>query len=365
MRIALILPMPSPYHNPVFERVARKYGNDFFVLFMTKIEPNRSWKLDTPKFNHYFLKENYKSKTNSGGTVYVHNNYDVLQKLKQFNPDIVITRGFNPTALYGWLYAKLFQKKHIPKTDGWKVSEKNLSFAHRLIRKIVYGTSQAYIAASINSTKLYLSYGVDKNKIFKSHLCTDNRKFENNNTFEDREYDLMFSGRFVDRKLPLLFAEIASKIAQKIPNIKVLILGEGPLKEQFFHKLEENNINFHYAGFVQQDELPQYYAKSKLFLFPTKQDPWGVVANEAMASGTPVLTTPFAGIINDLLIDGKNGYILDIDSTLWSEKATKLLQNESLWIKFSNNAKESVAEFTFDNAAQGIIDACEYVYVKK
>jgi len=365
MRVALILPMPSPYHNPVFERVAQKYGDDFLVLFMTKKEPNRSWNLDTPRFNHYFLKESYKkTESNKVGIKYRHNNYDVFCKLKQFNPDIVITRGFNFTALYAWIYSKLFRKKHIPMTDGWRESEKHLSFVHRLVRKIVYRTSQAFIAASVNSIKLYLSYGISKDRIFKSHLCTNNGKFENNNSFEDREYDLMFSGRFVDQKMPLFFAEVVSKVGQKIPNVKVLILGDGPLKEEFFSKLEECNIDFHYAGFVQQDELPLYYAKSKLFLFPTEIDAWGVVANEAMASGTPVLTSRFAGIIDDLLIDGKNGYVLDIDSTLWSEKATMLLQNKSHWIAFSHNAIESVSEFTFDNAAQGIIDACEYVYAK-
>ncbi len=363
MKIALILSMPAPYHNPVFERIGKKFGDDFLVIFMTKIEPNRSWKLDTPKFNHYFLKENYKEiKRKNGSIIYKHNNIDVLSKLKEFNPDVIITRGFNITALYAWAYAKLFRKKHIPMTDGWKESERMLSFFHRLVRKVVYKTSQAFIAASIKSEQLYLSYGVEKEKIFKSHLCVDNMKFKNNVSFEDREYDLMFSGQMIDRKLPFFFLDIALNIAKEKPNLKVLILGNGALKDEFLAKLEKNNIDYDYPGFVQQDELPQYFANTKLFLFTTQKDPWGIVANEAMASGTPVLTTPFAGIIDDLLINNRNGYILDINSTLWSKKAIELLQNKSLWNNFSDNAKEDVSKFTFNNSAQGIIDAARYAY---
>ena len=364
MKIALVLAMPAPYHNPVFEKVAKKYSDDFFVLFMTKAEPNRSWKLDTPSFNHCYLKENIKDASSSSNISYRHNNYDIFYKLKQFNPDIVITRGFNLTAIYAWAYTKIFRKKHIPKTDGWKESERELTFMHRLVREIVYKTSQAFIAASVNSEKLYLSYGVNKEKIFRSPLCVDNKKFENNVPFDDREYDIMFSGQMIDRKLPFFFVDIALKIAKEKPDLKVLILGNGPLKDKFLSELMQNNIDFDYPGFVQQDELPQYFANTKLFLFPTQKDPWGVVANEAMASGTPVLSTHFTGIIDDLLIDGKNGYILDIDSTLWSKKAIKLLHNKSLWKAFSDNAKVEVAKFTFDNASQGIIDACKYTYEK-
>ena len=358
--------MPSPYHNPVFERVAEKYGDDFLVLFMTTVEPDRAWKLNIPKFNHHFLKENYSDEMGQVmGTGYKHNNYDVFSELKQFNPDIVITRGFNLTIIYAWLYTIIFRKKHIPKTDGWIESEKHLSFVHRLVRKVIYKTSHAFIAASENSINLYLSYGIKRDKIFKSHLCAENSRFENNNSFDDREYHLMFSARFVKQKMPLFFAEIASKIAKQIPNLKILILGDGSLKKEFFAKLDEYCIDYHCPGFVQQDELPKYFSNSKLFLFTTEIDAWGVVANEAMASGVPVFSTYFAGIKDDLLIDGENGYILDIDSDLWSKKAIKLLNNKSDWKSLSDNAKESVNEFTFDHAAQGIIDACEYVYTKK
>ena len=360
MKVVLITNIPAPYRVPIYNEIAKKFGDNFLVIFAAKKEPNRKWEISEMKFKHLFLKENFLSK--SDGYNYIHNNIEILSILKQVNPDVIITTGFNPTHIYGWLYSVLYKKKHIPMTDGWIISEKNLSIIHKIIRKIVFKTSHAFIGASINSIKLYTSYGVPMEKIFQSHLCIDNKRFENNKTFEQRKYDIMFSGQFIDIKSPLFFVDIAIKLSKKINNLHVLILGDGPLKDELISKLNENNIQYHYAGFVSQEELPEYYSNSKLLLFPTKIDAWGIIVNEAMASGTPVLTTPYAGVINDLLIDGKNGYILDFNVDKWVNKIENILNNQTLWETLSMNAKNRVQEFNFINAANGIINAIEYAY---
>ncbi len=357
MKIALITNIPTPYRLPIYEKIHKKYGNDFLVLFAANSESNRSWKFSSLNFNHLFLKENVKVKKD--GFNYIHNNIDVFQELKKFNPVVIITTGFNPTHLYGWLYAKLNGVKHICMTDGWLESEKKLSFIHKFVRKIVFKSSHAFIGAGKNSLNLYRSYGIDENKLFQSHLCIDNELFNSDKSFKDRKYDVMFSGQFTERKIPFLFAEVVEKISKEFLNLKVLILGDGPLKQDFLNRLKTSGIDYHYAGFVSQEKLPKYYSNAKILLFSTSHDAWGIVVNEAMASGTPVITTPFAGVVNDLLINQLNGYVLDIDSRVWSKKVIEILRSQDLWKKLSQNAKESVIEFNFDNAAKGIIDACE------
>lgn len=362
MKLVIVTNIPVPYRLPIYEHLNNKYKNNFLVIYCSQRESNRKWNLDDFKFNHLFLKENVKAKKD--GFNFVHNNPDVFIELKKYNPDAIITTGFNPTHLYSWIYAKLFRKKHICMTDGWIYSEKNLSMVHKIIRKIIFKSSSAFIGASKNSLDLYRSYNIVEEKLFQSHLCVDNKKFKNQFRFNDREYDLMFSGQFIDRKLPLFFADVAYKVSKSIKNLKILILGDGPLKKEFFTKLDSLGLHYHYAGFVTQTELPQLYANAKLFLFPTKVDAWGVVVNEAMASGTPVVTTPFAGVINDLLIDKENGLILPINTTLWSEEIKKTLTSEKVWNNLSKNSIKAVQVFNFDAATKGIIDASEYSYAK-
>lgn len=359
MKVVVVTNIPAPYRIPVFDILRKKLDEKLTVVYCAKSEPNRNWKIRHLGFQHVFLKENMIPKKD--GFNYVHNNIEILKHLKSIDPDIVITTGFNPTHIYAWLYTLFFKKKHITMTDGWIGSEKNLTLLHKFLRKLVYKTSEAFIGASKNSVELFKLYGIKKEKIFISSLCIENDKFSNEKSFKERKYDLMFSGQFIERKMPLFFAEIVSKVSKFIPDIKVLVLGEGPLKNKFFMKLKENHIDFHYAGFVSQEDLPSYYANAKFLLFPTKLDAWGIVVNEALASGTPVITTQYAGVVNDLLIHEINGFVLESDSDIWSKKIVEILSNEKAWANLSKNAKLSVERYNYYNAAEGILNACKFV----
>lgn len=358
MKFAIVTNIPAPYRIPIYNILAEKYGDNFLVIYCARKEANRSWNLDDFRFNHTYLKE--KTKAKGDGFNFVHNNPDIFKKLRSFKPDVVITTGYNPTHLYAWFYALLNGKKHIPMTDGWQGSERNLSFLHRLVRRLVFFTSKAFIGAGENSIRLFGSYGVKRERIFKSHLCIDNERFMRRGEERERNHHLMFSGQFLDIKLPFLFAEICKKVKESIPELKVLLLGSGPLKEEFLGRLDEYGIDYDYPGFISQEELPGYYSSSKLFLFTTITDAWGIVANEAMASGMPVLVTPHAGVVNDLVLDGENGFILEAKPELWAERAVELLTDSEMYKSFSERARERVVEFNFQAAAEGISQAFEY-----
>src|SRR5690606_1507525 len=119
-----------------------------------------------------------------------------------------------------------------------------------------------------------------------------------------KKYDLLFCGQFVYRKNPEFFTNLSIQLAKKLPDIKILLIGNGPIKDYCISELQINKIDFFDAGFVQPSEIIKYYNSSKLLIFPTKKDAWGLVANEALASGMPVLVSSVAGVSNELVIDG-------------------------------------------------------------
>ena len=167
----------------------------------------------------------------------------------------------------------------------------------------------------------------------------------------------MFSGRFIDLKLPFFFVEIAKQVKENLGYCRVLILGSGVLKEEIFLKLDEYGIEYDYPGFVETKKLPEYYAKAKIFLFPTQNDTWGVVANEAMAAGLPVITCKDAGVAHDLVINDQTGYVLPIDKNMWAEKVIAILKDQSLYERLSANAWQHVQQYNFHNAANGVTRA--------
>ena len=107
--------------------------------------------------------------------------------------------------------------------------------------------------------------------------------------------------------------------------------------------------------------MPEIYQQSSIFIFPSSNDPWGLVANEALASGLPVLVSKFAGCSDELVIDGYNGFVFDnFDLNIWIEKIKYLLSDTNIINKFSDNSKKSVTSYNYNNAAQGIISAIKH-----
>ena len=349
--IAFITNIPAPYREPVHEMVSDYFKGEYTVIYCSKLEPNRSWKFDYGNYNKIFLTEN------SSG--YIHNNPSVWLKLNKLKPKVVITSGYNPTMLYAFIWCMLYGATHICFTDGTLKSEQSLSFLHRLIRKIVFSRTKAFIGPGKGSKALYESYKIPEEKIFTSHLAVQNSKFKSV-ALTEKKFSIMFSGQLVDRKMPLFFAKVANRIKEKIGTCPVLVLGNGELKSELIKFLTDHNITYEYPGFIDQTMLPLYYSKTKVFLFPTKNDPWGIVVNEAMAAGLPVITCESAGVANDLVINNVNGYILPLDVEVWADHVIKLLNDLNLYDNFSSKAFSHVQNYNHQSAANGIIDAVNF-----
>ncbi|MGZ8557707.1 MAG: glycosyltransferase family 4 protein [Chitinophagaceae bacterium] len=348
LNVVLITNIPAPYREKFHELIADQFQNNYTVIYCAESEGDREWKFKLGNYKKIFLAKFNKST--------VHNNRRIWGELTKLNPDVVITDGFYPTMLYAFSWCMLKKKKHLIFTDGTLQSENHLSIIHTLVRKIVFSKTKSFIGVSEGARDLYKSYDIKENRFFRSYLCVDNSLFKKI-PFADKEYDLMFSGRFIDLKLPFFFIEIAKQVKQKLGYCRVLILGSGILKEEMLQKLEEYGIEYDYPGFVETKNIPEYYSKAKVFLFPTKNDTWGVVANEAMAAGLPVITCENAGVAHDLVIHNQTGYVLPIDKNIWSEKITGILKDQSLYERLSSNAWQHVQKYNFRNAAMGVTQA--------
>ncbi len=358
MKIVIVTQAPTPYRDPVHAKVSQIEGDEVTMIYCSYKEPIRQWNVDSPIQHAIFLKENFTKKKD--GFNFVHNNPDVWKHLNKINPDVVVTTGFSPTHLYSWLWTTTHGKKHIIFMDGWKYSESFLTKKHRIIRKMVYAKTHAFVGPGINTADLYKTYGAQDEQIFISHLCANNELFNIHKSFDEREYDVMFAGRFHELKRPFFFVDVVAEMKKIRPHTKALLIGGGPLEEELMQMMEKHEIDYYYPGFIQPDQLPLYYSNARMLFFPTQNDAWGLVANEALASGAPVFVTPYAGLINDLVRHEYNGFIMDYDRKLWAEKALYLLDHPEIWLRFSNNSIESVQPYNYDNAAKGLHAACRY-----
>ena len=359
MRIALITNTPPPYRVPIFEQLARMRGLDFHAVFCARREPNRAWDLPEMAFTHHFLRERFYTV----GDRYVHDNPDVIPLLIRLKPDLVITDGFNPTHLYAFIVARVRRWAHVAMTDGTLRSEQSLSLTHRLVRRIVFRRTQAFIAASEGGQKLFRSYDVRPEACFYSWLCVDNRCFLPASIKPRPDYDFIFCGRFEPAKDPLFALAVARDTARRLQRkTRLLFVGSGSLDTMLRAQADKERtfVDTHFYGFARQAELPRLYQSARVFLFPTHGDVWGVVANEACAAGLPVIVSPEAGVAGELVMNDVNGYVRRRDVTLWADAAQQLLTDPKLWRRFSVCSLQRVRRYQFDSATRGIIDACTF-----
>ena len=93
----------------------------------------------------------------------------------------------------------------------------------------------------------------------------------------------------------------------------LVLLGDGPLKSDLCRLISDLRLDacVHLPGFKQYHELPVYYGLASAFVHASTTEQWGLVVNEAMASGLPVLVSNRCGCAQDLVKEGVNGFTFD------------------------------------------------------
>ena len=189
------------------------------------------------------------------------------------------------------------------------------------------------------------------------------KKFQSNQLSTTKIFDFIFCSRLEKEKNPEFAVQVALLTASRLgKKCRLLFVGSGSL-EASLKKLAtqyRDSLEIVIHGFATQSELPALYRSAKLFLFPTQADVWGIVVNEACAGGLPIITTPYAGVVNELVINNKNGYVRDLNVHMWVNCSTELLINPKLYSNFSQHSLSLVAPYNFSTASDGIKRAIFY-----
>ena len=169
---------------------------------------------------------------------------------------------------------------------------------------------------------------------------------------------ILHVGRLVmEKNLDLLINE-AHSIVNKQPNARFLIVGKGPSEEYYKNAVKMKGLEeyFIFAGFVDNRELPDYYAAADVLAFPSKFDTQGLVVLEAMACGTPAVV-PKKSAAEELVEEGKNGYTFS-EPVDFREKILLAIEKKK---EMSESARERAA--LYDKA--GMVLKLEELYKAK
>ena len=366
MDYLIISDIPTPWREPVFERVYQKLAGAVQVVYFKNNEKRRLWTFKMGSHPKTVLR----SITLTVGDTERFLNPGIVPFLLRRRPRVALVFACikDPSGWLAMVLCRLLGTKVALLDDSWLERDRGVGRLRRWARRLVYNRlGDAFVGTSRQTLAMFRHYNgrILDEQCFLSHLVADNGYFATRLAGQqlERRFDVMFSGRIVKLKNPAFFAEVCAGIKARLGECRVLIIGEGEeaLKAQMRHIFGQHGVSFEFAGFIQHAALPDYYAQSRLLLLPTSRDCWGVVINEAMVAGTPVITTEWTAAAGELVLHERNGYVLPLDVQAWVSAACDLLSSQSRWESFSQCARQTVKDFNYDRAAAGILDAFAYL----
>ncbi len=284
--------------------------------------------------------------------------------IKEFNPDFSIINGY--VGVVQTEAIKYCQKHKIPYAiesdtplnipgNPLKAMAKKIYLKSILANKYCYG----FPGGSLQKENL-VYYGIPEEKNFIMPMSVSSiRLLKENSSIAEKDilknelgikdkFTFLFVGRLEEVKNVELLITAFGQLKKANPNISLLIVGDGSLRQSLERQVEENDIrDVFFKGYVVFPEIVKYYKASDVFVLPSTYEPWGLVVNEAMTLGLPVIVSSDVGCRKDLVEDGINGFIFESNNMVDLQRKMELIYKSGLDI-YSDNAYKRIKKWNYN-----------------
>ncbi len=249
----------------------------------------------------------------------------------------------------------------------------------RLLRKALmrwfYGICDACLYIGSRNRDFYRSLGVPERRLFFVPYSVDNAAFfsatERSRALRDATRAelgvadgiplILFASKLTSRKRPADLLLAYESLRASGVAAALVYIGDGSERGDLEREVREKAIpDVHFVGFKNQTELPRYLAASNVFVLPSTDEPWGLIINEAMCAGLPVITTTEVGAAADLVQDGHTGFAYSagcVDEL--AAALRKVLENEDLRRQLGSAARDCIGRWGYAQCIEGLRAALE------
>jgi glycosyltransferase involved in cell wall biosynthesis len=323
MRVALLTNMIPPYRLPQLEALQCRVG-ELHVFLSTRMENDRKrwhWEVDWGKLSVTVQRcvswnGHYRDPLGFDRQLQIHCPYDTLQQLKRYAPDVVIAVELGVRSAQAALYRRLNRDSSLLIWAGLSEhTERAWGLARRTLRKRILSAADGVMVNGESGARYIRGFRLPDNRIFRVTPAHDIQLFSKRSGPRPARsaIRLLHCGALSPRKGIVRFMRILLAWAARNTNrtIEVCWLGDGPERSQLESMALPLNLSQRFLGHLTYQELPEIYADADAFFFPTLMDEWGLVVNEAMAMGLPVLGSIYSQAVEELVEDGVTGWTVD------------------------------------------------------
>ena len=310
-RPAILTNVVAPYRKPLYEALAREMD---VAIFTGGVEGNRaSWGDLASQVRGAVVKKSWGftwtiERRGAGQTPdrrYLHANPGVLADLVRFSPDVVVTNEMGPRTMMALLYGLCAGVPVFVWWGGTLHTERRISPARQALRRLIVRWVRHWFSYGKTSTEYLRLLKVPADRIVELQNCVDDRLYR---TPVAPAYSptprpvLLHVGQLNRRKGVAELLEAAARLQAKGAIFSLLLVGGGPDEKSLKADVERLGLrNVTFEPSQSPERMPAVYRSADCLVFPTLEDVWGLVANEALLSGCRVIASIYAGCAPELI----------------------------------------------------------------
>jgi glycosyltransferase involved in cell wall biosynthesis len=367
--LVILTEIISPYRIPLFNALAQRGEVDLHVIFLAETDPElRQWQIhkEEIEFSYQILPSwrrrfgRYNALLNRG----------VGGALAKAAPDVVLCGGYNYAASWQALFwARIHKIPFVLWSESNVQDQRRGHVLVEFLKAKFLDRCSGFVVPGRSALEYLRAHKVTEDAIFAAPNAVDNDLFataaaaaRQDATNLRREFALparyfLFVGRLVREKgvfeLLSAYARLDESVRQQIG---LVLVGDGAFRPQL--ELEAASISpgvIRFAGFAQREHLAIYYALAEMMILPTYTDTWGLVVNEAMACGLPVIVSQVAGCAPDLVRENWNGMLVEPrDVSSLTSAMRRLADQPELRATMGANSMQLISRYSPTEWSAGI-----------
>jgi len=363
LRVLFFLRRIGPYHHARFNEARKKL--DLIAVETRPLSEEYPWEFDPG--DEYGIERFPASDEKETGLRGQRLEAEVKRILEKHHPDVVVTTGWADPEYHAVVLAARATNIPCVVISDSRHEDEPRKFYKEAIKRVILRSYSAALAAGTASRGYLVRLGFDSSRIFQPWDVVDNQYFgieRNEGVVPYHERPIICVSRFIPKKnLPRLI-EAFGLYRGNGGSRRLLLIGSGEQERMLRDQIDRHRLGdqVEITGFVQYEHLPTYFSRAHCLILPSTTDQWGLVVNEAMAAGLPVLVSQNCGCAADLVRDKENGCIFDPFRV--DDIANNLLFmsgiSESSWKEMGKASRTIIANWDLEDFSQGLRDACRH-----
>jgi len=385
MKIAALVSRAGPNNSPLFSMLSKEVDltvyycsdvgvgkNDYDAQFGRTVNWGDSF---LSKHKYKFLKnfQSFSFRKNQDAWF----NPSIISELIKNNYDALIVYGWNSFTDWLAFFACFFTRTKIliwgenPMNQETVAGRK--SFLKKALLKPLFKRVFAFLYIGEENRKFYKYYGVPDDKLFFVPYSTNNAVFSATrdklksereelrkkllNIKDDRRV-ILFVGKLTEKKRPMDILRAYQLLNENHSTLIALVfVGDGALRGSLEKYAAEYALpDVYFTGFACQEEVQKYYAVADVFILPSGiGETWGMVVNQAMCFGLPVIVSDMVGCGPDLVKKGVNGFSFPCgDVQALAERIKKIITSKEMLADFGRESKKIIERYSYEEDIRGI-----------